>query len=378
MQTEKEIRIPNGRKLKAILFALCSLSPLLTSAWSFTNDWQTVRETCYIDDFYWQPNDQTDRRAVLHMHMLKDADIALSVEASHSYNENGKTKSESRGDVRPGLTWIGARFDFRHYKRGQTTDFEIVVPYSQMHVGDVEQHLNVETRVMVEPETVKSWIVSVPYGYVSPTEFRLKNLESSFTNSKCFGGFYDGKLLNGNTRHVNTLVNGLKEEYEVNSQGILPLKEIRFSKEAYDYSRSPLTMRNGEVRFYNYLDDFHIGTRKVDEKNNPYITVPLDLLPDGKESYLRSKKFLYIKEDIRYQTSKYHSEREGYSMTTQIFLPPVKGMNSRFYECQIRLEGVGDQNVDTFIHDFTVFRYSNDVGPKINSRYYVTEVKGDA
>lgn len=376
MQTERQIRVSYGRKLKAVLLALGSLTPLLSSAWSFDYVWQTVTKTCYIEDFYWQPNDQKDRRVILRMHMLKDADIALSVQADHTYNENGKSKHEIRGDVRPGLTWMEARFDFHHYKKGETIDFEIVVPYSQMHIGYEEQHLDVETRVLVKPETVESWNVQVPYGYIAPTEFSLKG-GHSFTNSKCFGGYYNGQQALANAHYVVVSSKDLKDEYEVDSQGILPLKEMRFHKQEYDYSLTPLTMMSGEVRFYNYLDDFHIGTRKVDEKNNPYITVPLKLIPDGRESYLRSKKLLYVKEDIRHETNEYHSEDQGYGMTYTIFLPPVRGMQARFYDCQIRLEGVGDQNADTLIHDFKVFRYSNDVGPKINSRYYVTEVKTD-
>ena len=377
MQTQKELRVSHGRKLKTILLALCFLTPFLTSAWTFNNVWLTVNETCYIDNFYWQPNNQQDRRAVLRMHMLKDADVTLHVQASHSYRVNGQIKNETRGDLRPGLSDLDARFAFQHYRKGEVVDFELFVPYSEMHVGDHSQTLLVQTRILVKPETVVSWMAEVPYGYVSPTEFSLKN-NSPFTNEKCFGGFYDGSLIIGYPRYVEVVAHGLKDEYEVDSQGILPLKEMRFTKREYDYSSSPLTMKNGEIRFYNYLDDFHIGTRKTDELSRPYISVPLQLLPDGDEAYLRSKKFLYVKEDIRNQTSEYRPEIEGYSMTKQIFLPPVKGMMGRFYECQIRLKGVGDQDADTFIHDFRVFRHSNDVGPKINSRYYVTEVEADA
>ena len=93
MQAERQIRISYGRKLKAVLLALCSLTPFLSSAWSFDYVWQTVTQTCYIEDFYWQPNDQKDRRVILRMHMLKDADVTLSVQADHTYRENGKIKN---------------------------------------------------------------------------------------------------------------------------------------------------------------------------------------------------------------------------------------------------------------------------------------------
>lgn len=376
MQTEKELRISHGRKLKAVLLAFCALTPLLTSM-EFTDVWLTVNQTCYIEDFYWQPNDQHDRRVTLRMHMLKDADIGLRVRAIHVYRENGKLKNDVSESFRPGLTWLESGRTFEHHRKGEIVDFELVAPYSQMRIGDHEQHISVETRVLVNPERVESWTAYVPYGYISPTEFHPKK-GSPFSNEKCFGGWYDGDLVAGYDRHIEVHTKGLEDEYEVDSQGILPLKKMRFQKRLYDYSYAPLTMKSGEIRFYNYLDDFHIGKRKVDENHKPFISVPLELLPDGNESYLRSKKFLYVKEDIRNQTSEYRSETDGYSMTTQIFLPPVKGMGGRFYDCQIRLEGVGDQNADTLIHDFTVFRYSNDVGSKINSRYYVTEVKVDA
>lgn len=171
---------------------------------------------------------------------------------------------------------------------------------------------------------------------------------------------------------------GLEDEYETDSQGLLPLKDMRFNLINYDFSQSPMTMRKGEIRFYNYLDDFHIGTRKTNQFSIPYISAPLELIPNGNESYLRSKKGLYLKSDLRYQTNEYHKDSDGYEFTTQIYLPPVKGVAGRFYECEIVLEGVGDQNSDTLYHHFTVFRESNDVGSKINSRYYVTEVKTDA
>ena len=37
MQTQKELRVSHGRKLKTILLALCFLTPFLTSAWTFNN-----------------------------------------------------------------------------------------------------------------------------------------------------------------------------------------------------------------------------------------------------------------------------------------------------------------------------------------------------
>ncbi|MBR3675481.1 MAG: hypothetical protein IKN69_04995 [Bacilli bacterium] len=376
MQTENRIHPTNGRKLKPLLFILSLLMPFLTSAWSFNQVWLTVAETCYIEDFYWAPNDQKDRRMTLHMHMLKDAEIAFVFEVNHTYRENGKNKTESYGETRPGLSYIESRFDFHPYKKGQVIDFEMVVPYSRIRVGDVDQHLLVETRVMVAPETVESWTANVPYGYLYPTTFAGK--DRSFENEKAFGGVYKGELIVGYPCYVTVNSNGLEDEYETDSQGLLPLKKMRFNVRNYDDSISPMTMRKGEVRFYNYLDDFHIGTRKKTPLNVPYISVPLELIPDGKESYLRSKKMLFLKSDLRYETNDYHSEADGYEFTTQIFLPPVKGVRGRFYECEIVLEGVGDQNSDTLYHPFTVFRASNDVGSKINSRYYVTEVKADA
>lgn len=375
MQTENRVPQSHGRKLKPLLFILSLLTPFLSSAWTFNYVWLTVVDTCYIEDFYWAPNDQKDRRMTLHMHMLKDAEIAFVFDVSHTYRENGNNIVETYGNTRPGLSYIDSRFDFHRYRKGQVIDFEVEVPYSRIHVGDVDQHLLVETRVMVAPETVESWMADVPYGYVSPTTFSGKNKE--FTNEKTFGGYYNGDMILGYPRYVKAFSKGLEDEYEADPQGLLPLRDMRFSIQNYDYSKSPMTMRKGELRFYNYLDDFHIGTKKKDQFNNPYISVPLELIPDGKESYLRSKKGLYLKSDLRYQTNEYHSDADGYEFTTQIFLPPVRGVWGRFYECEIILEGVGDQNSDTLYHRFTVFRESNDVGSKINSRYYVTEVKPD-
>ena len=376
MQTENRIHSPHGRKLKPLLFILSLLTPFLTSAWSFNYVWLTVVDTCYIEDFYWAPNDQKDRRMTLHMHMLKDAEIAFVFEVSHEYRENGKNKNESYGNTRPGLSYLESRFDFHEYKKGQVIDFEVVVPYSKIHIGDVDQHLLVETRVMVAPETVESWVANVPYGYVSPTTFAGK--DCPFINEKTFGGVYKGNIIAGYPCHVAVYSQGLEDEYETDSQGLLPLRKMRFNVRNYDDSVSPMTMRKGEVRFYNYLNDFHIGTRKKNELNIPYISVPLELIPDGKESYLRSKKMLFLKSDLRYETNDYRPESEGYEFTTQIFLPPVRGARGRFYECEIVLEGVGDQNSDTLYHRFNVFRESNDVGSKINSRYYVVEVRPNA
>lgn len=376
METKNRIPTSHGRKLKPLLFILSLLMPFLSSAWSFNFVWLTVAETCYIEDFYWAPNDQKDRRMTLHMHMLKDAEIAFVFDVNHTYKENGKNKTESYGNTRPGLTYIESRFDFHQYKKGQVIDFDVEVPYSRLRVGDVEQYLLVETRVMVAPETVESWMAEVPYGYVYPTTFAGKDGE--FTNEKTFGGFYRGDLITGYPRYVTVRSKGLEDEYETDSQGLLPLKDMRFNLINYDFSQSPMTMRKGEIRFYNYLDDFHIGTRKTNQFNIPYISAPLELIPNGNESYLRSKKGLYLKSDLRYQTNEYHKDSDGYEFTTQIYLPPVKGIAGRFYECEIVLEGVGDQNSDTLYHHFTVFRESNDVGSKINSRYYVTEVKTDA
>ena len=376
MQAENRIRKTHGSKLKPLLFILSLLTPFLSSAWTFDQVWLTVVDTCYIEDFYWAPNDRKDRSVTLHMHMLKDAEVAFVFDVSHTYRENGKSKVENYGDTRPGLGYIDSRFDFHKYKKGQVIDFDVVVPYSTLHVGDVDQHLLVETRVLVAPETVESWTAEVPYGYISPKTFAGK--DGSFTNDKAFGGYYRGDLIAGYPRYMTVYSKGLEDEYETDSQGLLPLRDMKFRVQNYDYSMTPMTMKKGEIRFYNYLDDFHFGTRKTNEFNVPYISTPLELIPNGNESYLRSKKGLYVKGDLRYQTNDYHPDMDGYEFTTQIFLPPVKGIKGRFYECEIILEGVGDHNSDTLFHQFTVFRESNDVGAKINSRYYVTEVKPNA
>ena len=373
MQAKEKLLLPHGRKVKTLLLVLSLLTPLLSSAWSFDHDYMVYSETCYFDPFIWMPNDQKDRRVTLHMHMLKDADVALFLEVVHKYKENGKTNIESNIHIRPGIDPWDARQDYRHYKKGQVIDFDVEVPYSKMRIGDVEQCLNIQPRVLVAPETVVSWIISVPYGYVSPKY--IIDVNHPFSNHDTFAGYYSGYSYSGTERYATIRFSGLKNEYEVDSQGILPLEDMKFEIEGYDYSLSALTMKKGELRFYNYLDDFDIGIRGIDEANEPFVSVPLELLPKGKQSYLRSKKFLYTKLDGRHQTNKYHSEREGYTFTTSVFLPPVKGTKARFYDCQLRLEGVGAMNADTIIHNFTAFRYSNEIGSKINSRFYVTEVK---
>ena len=149
METKNRIPTSHGRKLKPLLFILSLLTPFLSSAWSFDNVWLTVAETCYIEDFYWAPNDQKDRRMTLHMHMFKDAEIAFVFDVNHIYKVNGKNKVESYGNTRPGLTYMESRFDFHQYKKGQVIDFDVEVPYSRLHVGDVEQYLLVETRAQI-------------------------------------------------------------------------------------------------------------------------------------------------------------------------------------------------------------------------------------
>lgn len=378
METKNKIRIPHGLKIKTLLLTLGFLTPLLTSAWDFKYYcFDTISETCYLDDFVWLPNDQQDRRTTLHMHMLKDADVAFCVEVDHTYtDENGKRTFLLYHNARPEIDWINSRFDFQSYRKGQTIDFNIEVPYSQLAVGDIEQHLTIDIRVLVAPETVESYTVKVEYGYLSPN--CITDVHHSFTNPKAFAGRYWGKLLLGTTSYTCINFKGLEDEYVLDSQGFLPLEDMHFFFEEFDHSWSPLTMKKGELRFYNYLDDFHIGSRKVDELKRPYIGVPLELVPEGKESYLRSKKFLYTKLDGRYQTNDYHPETQGYTYSTSVIMPPVKGTKARFYDCQIVLEGIGVMNTDMLKYSFTALRYSNEIGSKINSRYYVTEVKVDA
>lgn len=168
---------------------------------------------------------------------------------------------------------------------------------------------------------------------------------------------------------------GFKEEYECDKSGAIPLWDMKFMQRDYLDYKTPINPKSAELRIYDYIDDFRIGTIFNPPGASRYLSIPLGVKKAKEYSYLCSKNPLKIKKDFRYETSGTVRNEDEWNETTTIYLPPNKGGETRKYNCEIVLDGVGEMNQDNFRHEFLVYRYSNYIGGKVNSDYYVSEVE---
>jgi len=168
---------------------------------------------------------------------------------------------------------------------------------------------------------------------------------------------------------------GFETDIECDRTGAIPLWNMRFIQTGYLGKFVPLDPVKAELRIFDYFDEFSIGTLFKDINKQYYRSIPLgvETSPSG-FSYLVSQDYLSTRTDLRFQTAEPRSG-DAWFQTRNIYLPPNKESGGRAYRCKIILDGIGEMNQDSFEHEFMVYRYSNLIGGKINSEYYVTEVE---
>lgn len=165
------------------------------------------------------------------------------------------------------------------------------------------------------------------------------------------------------------------DRYEDPPFGVIPLHEMYLRAQDYRDEWVDVTWKKGTMRIYGYTDDFMVGRKVYDYDKKQYFRefgIRADHRPTG--TYFAYDTNLYISENGRDMKEGYAPQNGvRYYSTKHLFLPPNPTSEAREYQAELRLERFGEQNSDTFVHEFTIRKTRNTLSPVGNSNFVLKE-----
>lgn len=332
----------------------------------------TVAQYISMDDFCLEPYAGKDRIIRTTVRLKKDFQYDLSFSVT-SNTEDGKKRDfynfEKDFPFLYGRTYYQAGTDLPYtfnirkdlFEKGDRTEFSLMLKFEEFN--------------RPSPDAYELFMDTIESGSIYPLEINSKMLPFRRDRNITYASYFYGEGFFSSRRYFTLDGKGFQDEYVADHYGVVPLNEMQFTPTYYSPYSERLTMSSGELQIFNYIEDFNIGEVKVDKvRMREYRSIPLELVNKDGYSYLRTKNPYYISRDLRYQTEENHKYDQNWYETKQVFLPPVKGFETRNYNFQIVMNGTGECGIDRFIHNFKVIRFANAYGAKYNSDFFVREI----
>lgn len=369
MQIKTKNQIPS-RRIKKRHFAAAILMGIFSSSAVIL----PYRVATYLEmgDFCLEPYAGRDRIIKTYIKIKKEYDYYLKFSVTAFNTKEGRYDSHNFDDQLP------YNYGNDYYTAGTVLPYSLNLKKEWFSIGDETRFsffFQMQPWNRVEPDDFELFLDVFTVGSITPATINPKMFPFKRDVEKTYATFFGGKGMLPEKRHYIFDGTGFKDEYFSDHLGIVPLNEMHFTPTYYSILSDKLSMSSGELQILNYLDDFEIGEIKKDPiKRRQYRSIPLELVHERSYAYLRSKDTLYVKSDLRSQTSENHKSDDGWYETKQIFLPPVKGFERRKYEFRLVMNDTGECNIDQFVHTFKVERTANAYGSKYNSDFFVREV----
>ena len=367
MQIKTKNQIPS-RRIKKRYFAAALLMAMFSSSAVILS----YRAAYYMEvgDFCLEPYAGKDRVIKTYIKIKKDYTywINLSVTAINGPNRRHYQFTDQ----------LPERYGKTYYTAGTVLPYTLTLKKEWFSLGEETEFsffCYFEPWGRVEPDDFEFFSYDFRAGSITPMIINPKLFPFKRDREKTYASFFGGKGLLSEDRHYIFDGTGFKDEYLSNHLGVVPLNEMHFTPTYYSILSDKLSMSSGELQILNYIDDFDIGEIKQDStKRRKYRSIPLELVHERNYAYLRSKDPLYVKSDLRFQTSKDHKSEDGWYETKQVILPPLKGFESKKYEFRVVMNDTGECCIDQFVHSFKVERTANAYGSKYNSDFFVREI----
>lgn len=374
------------KKITKRLFLVLSLLFLLGGATVAESDIIRVGNTGWSDTigFYFKemavpPHGKNDVPYSYTLVALRAGSIQVSVKFDYDY-ENHASNKRAEGYYRdeyvyPNQVWTPA-------KAGDT----LTIAGTWKLKYDWEQYHYVRSRIICKADGVESpYNLHNEYIHYSKTK-KNEITASSLPWARQYDrevvanqvGYYRGWLLGSPDNHIYKTEfkidgSGFESEYHDPEYGIFPMD---FSFQGLDYFKKPtaVTWKSGEIRIYSNTSDFDVGMVRYDKDLKKYYrSVPVVPEFDGVNTRVKFKSTFVVSYDGRECTDKVHALGTRYYKTSSLFLPPLPSSSARVYDCVLKLEDFGENESDSFEHEFTVVKTHDYYGPINWSDYAIVE-----